>query len=259
MFGFARKANRRILGCEANAYACPVESIGIALQTTTSVKTPSLEEGVTSLRHVYVIDDDRDMRKSLHFLLASSSITAWPFAAARDFIEQLPDLAPAPILLDLRMPKIDGLDLLTILKKRAVTWPVIMLTAHGNVTSAVRAMKLGAIEFIEKPFDRGMLMHALDHAFAALDQITRSTMKRAHVRSLFGKLTKREREVVAILMEGAPNKLVAHRLDISVRTVEQHRSSALAKLEVKSMAEIMTLWVIADFSVNSPSELAETT
>ena len=207
-----------------------------------------MDDDTPSPRRVYVIDDDSDVRKSLHFLLGSAAITAWPFAAAVDFIDQLPDLAPAPILLDIRMADIDGIELLSILKDRDVSWPVIMMTAHGDVSVAVRAMKLGAVEFIEKPFGPDLLENALKHAFTILEQTMRTQLTRDHARQLFAELTNREREIVDVLMEGVPNKLVAHRLGLSVRTVEMHRGNALAKLEVKSIAEVMALAAMADFS-----------
>lgn len=213
---------------------------GIEAEVAASEAQPS--------RRVYIIDDDSDVRKSLHFLLSSSSITAWPFGAAADFLDQLPDLAPAPILLDIRMPDIDGLQLLAILKERAVSWPVIIMTAHGDVAVAVRAMKLGAIEFIEKPFGPDLLDHALDQAFGILDRTEQALRVREHARYLFGQLSRRESEIIAILMEGVPNKLVAHRLDLSIRTVEMHRGNALSKLEVKSIAEVMALAATADFT-----------
>jgi len=197
-------------------------------------------------RHVYIVDDDNDVRKSLHFLLASMSITAWPFATAVDFIDQLPDLTPAPVLLDLRMPIIDGLEVLALLKERAVYWPVVVITAHGDVTVAVRAMKLGAIDFLEKPFAADSLDHALDHAFGILRETERSLRARDDARRLLGGLSKREREIVTMMSEGAPNKLIAHGLGLSTRTVEMHRSNALAKLGVKSIVEVMALIEAAD-------------
>ena len=198
--------------------------------------------------HVYIIDDDSDVRKSLHFLLTSASITPWPFAAAADFLDQLPDLAPGPILLDIRMAGIDGIQLLGILKERSVFWPVIIMTAHGDIAIAVRAMKLGAIEFIEKPFRPDLLENALDQAFAVLDQNVNFMRSRDDARRLFDRLSAREHEIIAILMEGVPNKVIAHRLGLSVRTVEMHRSNGLSKLEVKSIAEVMALAAIADLA-----------
>jgi len=207
-----------------------------------------LDDNTAIPRRVYIVDDDSDVRKSLHFLLSASGITAWPFAAATDFLEQLPSLAPAPILLDIRMADIDGIQLLTMLKERHVSWPVIIMTAHGDVSVAVRAMKLGASEFIEKPFGPDLLENALKQAFEMLEQTMRIQRNRDHARRLFGELTNREREIVDVLMEGVPNKLVAHRLGLSVRTVEMHRGNALAKLEVKSIAEVMALAAMAGYS-----------
>lgn len=197
---------------------------------------------------LYVIDDDRDVRKSLHFMFSTSSIKVWPFAAAADFLDQLAFLTPAPILLDIRMDDIDGLELLEILKEREVSWPVVILTAHGDVDVAVRAMKLGAIDFLEKPFPPEALEQALDHAFDILARTEHLLSARDQARYRIGQLTARERETMAILMEGVPNKEVAHRLGLSVRTVEMHRANALAKLDVKSIAEVVNLANIGGFT-----------
>lgn len=203
-------------------------------------------------RYVHIIDDDADVRKSLHFLLAASSITAWPYAEAADFIDHLPSLIPAPILLDIRMPGIDGLQMLAILKDRGVAWPVIVMTAHGDVTIAVRAMKLGAIEFLEKPFKPDMLDHVLDLAFSELDRIAGSLRARDDARDLVARLSPRESEILAILIQGMPNKIVAHRVGLSTRTVEMHRSNALAKLRLKSLAEVVALVASADLAGQRP-------
>ncbi len=195
-------------------------------------------------RPIYVIDDDSDVRKSLHFRFSNSSINVWPFATASDFLEQLDFLTPAPILLDIRMANIDGLQLLEILKKRSVSWPVIIITAHGDVGVAVRAMKLGAIEFLEKPFAPEALDTAITQAIALLEQCQNEDSARDQARHRIERLAKRERETITILMEGVPNKEVAHRLGLSVRTVEMHRAKALAKLNVKSIAEVVRLATI---------------
>ncbi|TPG14676.1 response regulator [Sphingomonas koreensis] len=129
-----------------------------------------IDKAVQVPRRVYVIDDDADVRKSLHFLLATSSVTALPFAEASAFLEQVAMLAPAPILLDLRMPRVDGLQVLAILKDRVIDWPVAVMTAHGDVSLAARAMELGAIEFLEKPFLPATLDQVLTHAFGLLER-----------------------------------------------------------------------------------------
>jgi len=217
------------------------------LETTgPGTETVSSKTSALGSRDVYVVDDDADMRKSLRFLLSSSSITAWPFAAAADFIDLLPTLRPAPILLDMRMPGIDGMQMLGVLKERAIAWPVIVMTAHGDVSIAVRAMKLGAIEFLEKPFQSDVLKGVLDQAFAIIDGSKSALSGRDDARRLLGQLSKRESEIVVILMKGLANKAAAYRLGLSVRTVEMHRSNALAKLEVRSIAEVVTLVATAD-------------
>lgn len=200
----------------------------------------------TGRRGIYVIDDDSHIRKSLHFLLAASDIDAWPFADCADFIDQLPQLVPAPILLDIRMPGIDGLEMLEILKARAVTWPVIVMTAHGDVTIAVRAMKLGAIDFLEKPFAPDRLDEVINQAFCVSDQARATAGARDDARALIRQLSRRESEIIAILIEGVPNKIVAHRLGLSIRTVEMHRANALAKLGLKSIAEVVAMIAVAE-------------
>lgn len=197
-------------------------------------------------RSVYVIDDDVDVRKSLHFLLATYDITARPFSGAGDFLDELPMLNPAPILLDIRMPEIDGIQLLEILKERQVQWPVIVMTAHGDLTIAVRAMKLGAIEFLEKPFQPDLINLVFDQVFEDLEKTEALVCIRNDARKQIAQLSRRESEIVAILMEGVPNKTVAHRLGLSVRTVEMHRGNAFAKLGFKSIAEVIALAASAE-------------
>lgn len=205
-------------------------------------------EGAIKKRVIYVVDDDVGVRRSLHFMLSSQSMSVWPFASATDFIDRLSLLTPAPMLLDIRMANIDGLQLLEILRERGVSWPVIILTAHGDVGVAVRAMKLGAIEFLEKPFAPELLDHAINHAFALLEQTEHLMSERDRARHRIGRLTAREAETMAILMEGVLNKEVAHRLNLSVRTVEMHRANALIKLGVKSIAEVVSLANVGGFT-----------
>lgn len=190
---------------------------------------------------VYVIDDDSEVRRSLHFLLSTAGLVSWPFASAADFLDNLEVLEPAPILLDIRMPEIDGVQLMNILLDRGIEWPVIAMTAHGNIPVAVQTIKLGAIEFLEKPFEFEALETCLHYAFAQLAAARRTVAVRENARRLFETLSPRETEVASILMQGMSNKTAAHLLALSVRTIEMHRANALTKLEVKSIAEVVRL------------------
>ena len=193
-------------------------------------------------RLIYVVDDSGEMRRSLHYLLDTSGIGTRPFASAEDFLENIPILSEAPILLDLRMPQMDGLQLVLELNARGLNWPVVFMTAHGDVPLAVRAMKLGAIEFLEKPFEPEALEAALEHAFAALETRARTNAAQLAAAERFARLTARERDVAERLTHGAPNKIIARDLGLSARTVEMHRSNALEKLGVKSLAELIALY-----------------
>lgn len=208
------------------------------------------KEGVAAFepaaRSAYIIDDDTDVRQSLYFLLSSSSIVARPFASAADFLDQLPALVPGPILLDIRMPGIDGMEMLTILKQREVHWPIIMMTAHGDISIAVRAIKLGALEFLEKPFEPEILDRTLEIAFGILDEIDASLCARTDARRTLEGLTNRENQVTTILMEGVSNKVVAQRLGLSSRTVEMHRANSFKKMELRSIAEVIALVATAN-------------
>ena len=190
---------------------------------------------------VYVIDDDNEVRRSLHYLLASANLVSWPFASAADFLANLPTLTAAPILLDIRMPEMDGIQLLSVLRSRGIGWPIIVMTAHGEISVAVQAIKLGAMEFLEKPFEYEVLAVALQNAFTLLSTITESAMVQKAACRRLESLSRREAEVLKVLVKGVPNKVAAHVLSLSVRTVEMHRANALTKLQVKSLAEVIRL------------------
>jgi two-component system response regulator FixJ len=197
--------------------------------------------------HVYVVDDDVAVRKSLNFLLSTSGVRSWPFIDGKDFVAQLADLPPAPVLLDVRMAGVDGFGVLTELASRDIGWPVIMMTAHGDVPVAVRAMKQGAIEFLEKPFSVEDLESAITRGFALLEVYEEQQRTKNAARRRLESLTSRELEVMGELIKGAPNKLAAHHFGLSTRTIEMHRASAMAKLGLKSLAEAALLMAAADF------------
>lgn len=194
------------------------------------------EEGLA--REVYIVDDNLHIRTSLHGLLDSIGIRGFCFGQATDFIDSIEQLAPAPILLDMRMPDVDGLEIMAILRSRSSLCPVIVMTGHGDVPLAVSAMKLGAIDFLQKPFKLDTLEAALNHAFRSLDRQLAANRQRTSMRERLGALTTREREVAEHLGGGASNKAVALRLGLSVRTVEMHRAGAMKKLGVGNIVEL---------------------
>ena len=205
-------------------------------------------------RLIYVVDDDSDVRRSRHFALATSGVTVWPFAAPEDFLEQLDSLEPAPVLLDLRMRTLDGMQVLQILADRGNHWPIVMFSAYGDIPLAVRAMKLGAIDFVEKPVSLAALDEVLSKCFEALSVVIESSTAEENAGALLARLTKRESEILTLLIKGASNKLVAHDLDISPRTVEIHRSNALKKLSVKSLTQVANLMWIKNSSGSTSLE-----
>lgn len=219
-------------------------------QFGSSLADPIISNFAEPGAQVYVIDDEIEVRRSLHFLLSTAGLVSWPFASAGDFLDNLSALEPAPILLDIRMPKIDGIQLLSMLRERAIGWPIIVMTAHGKIPLAVQAIKLGAIEFLEKPFEFDALELSLKAAFAELSAIGEAATTRTTALSRFDALSPRETEVVNVLMQGHSNKAAAHLLNLSVRTIEMHRANALVKLRVKSIAEVVLLASAANRMAN---------
>ena len=195
--------------------------------------------------NVYIVDDDREVRRSLSFLLGTTEMTSRPFGSGTDFLDALLDLKPGCILLDIRMPEVDGFHVMDELGKRGVEWPVIVMTGHGEVSVAVRAMKLGAVDFLEKPFDEEVLLGSLERAFGLLKDRGEAADRKQKAQDRVTALTAREKEVLQGLMAGMANKLLARRLDISLRTVEMHRANMMDRLGVRSLAEALTLAVQA--------------
>ena len=190
---------------------------------------------------VYVIDDDVQIRRSLHFVLSTAGFVSWSFSSASDFLDSLPALDPAPILIDVRMPNIDGMALMGILNERDVRWPMIVMSAHADIPAAVQSIKLGATEFLEKPFEIEALEASLHNAMAQLSNLKLAEATRSSSLCLFQSLSPREHEVMMLLMDGLSNKIAAHRLSLSVRTIEMHRANALTKLKTRSIAEVVRL------------------
>jgi two-component system response regulator FixJ len=186
-------------------------------------------------RTVYVVDNDLETRRSLTINLASIGAEAWPFGGGGEFLEILGHLMPGCILLD--MDASDGLEILAELVRRETGWPILAMSARPDVSLAVEAMKLGALDFLEKPVDSPKLAAALVPAWNALEASLEKGEARRVAQDRLARLTARELDISLALFGGRSNKAVAHELGISVRTVEMHRAHIMAKLGVKSIAE----------------------
>lgn len=204
-----------------------------------------IEESTLNSHFVYVVDDDRDVRRSLSFMLGASELRSHPFGSGEDFLEALPDLQPGCILLDLRMPQVDGFQVMNELARREIDWPIIVMTGHGEVPVAVEAMKRGAIDFIEKPFSEEALLACFGTAFSLLDERESSGKRKRDARDRVSQLTARESDVLKGLLAGESNKQLATRLGISLRTVEMHRGNMMERLGVASLAQALTLAIDA--------------
>jgi len=198
-------------------------------------------------RAVHVVDDDDAVRRALALLFRSAGIAAATHASGLAFLEALPSLpegAVGCVLTDVRMPGLDGLELLRRLKQRGFRRPVVVMTAHGDVSTAVRAMRAGALDFVEKPFDDEALLAAVE---AALKPPRASGPAGAgDAAARIAALSPRERQVLDLLIAGKPNKLIARDLGLSPRTVEVHRRRMMARLGVGSLAEAVRLAVRAE-------------
>lgn len=192
-------------------------------------------------RTVHLVDDDEAIRRSAGFMLKTSGFKVKSYASGVELMKEARDLEPGCVLLDVRMPEMDGLQVQQALKDRGIGFPVIVMTGHGDVGVAVQAMKAGAVDFIEKPFEKAVLMSAIEEGFSRLERTGRSTTRADEARVRLQALTPREREVLEGLVRGHPNKTIAYDLDISPRTVEIHRANLMSKLGVSSLSEALRI------------------
>ncbi|MBO9519365.1 MAG: response regulator transcription factor [Porphyrobacter sp.] len=190
---------------------------------------------------IYIIDDDRDVRQALVMLCRSMDLAARPFAGAADFLDDLQYLEPGAVLVDLRMPDISGLDLLSAMRDRDCFWPTVMITGHGDIAAAVQAMKLGAVDFLQKPFAEEDFEAAINECARRLpDAIQRSLHSKANRREL-SKLSPREREVFDGVVAGHTSKEIASRMGVSHRTVESYRLTMMAKLGAQRLHDLLAI------------------
>jgi len=197
-------------------------------------------------RHVYVVDDDEAVRDSLAVLLEARDYQVRSFGLAQEFLDAASMLPPGCLIADIRMPEMDGLELQRRLHERSLRFPTIMITGHGDVPLAVRAMKAGALDFIEKPFATQDILNSVD---AALQQLAAPADERdpsaIAAMAKLSLLSPREREVLEGLLAGLPNKSIAYDLAISPRTVEIHRSRVMDKMGARSLSELIRLALAA--------------
>ena len=214
---------------------------------------------MTSKRRAYLVDDDEAIRRSASFMLKTSGFHVETFASGIDFLRAARGLDPGCVLVDVRMPEIDGLAVQAELKARGIALPVIVMTGHGDVTVAVAAMKAGAVDFLEKPFEKAELLAAMDDGFARIGDSGHRAERAAIAVIRLEALTPRESDVLHGLVNGLPNKTIGYDLGISPRTVEIHRAHLMAKLEVRSLAEALRIAFAAGWSEPSRDDVGTNT
>jgi FixJ family two-component response regulator len=195
---------------------------------------------------VYIVDDDPDMLDSLRWLIKTVGLRVATFPSATAFLRDFAPDGPGCLILDVRMPGTSGLDLFEELVARGEGMPVIFITAYADVPMAVRAMKSGAVEFVEKPFNRQTLLDKVQRAIKDDSERRIRMVARANVSRRFQQLTDKEREVLELIKEGRPNKDIAGQLQITPRAVELRRSSLMRKLGVRSLIELLRLAVVQE-------------
>lgn len=195
---------------------------------------------------VHVIDDDAEVRQSLAFLLSTVGLAVRVHDSATSFLASLSEVQDGCIVTDVRMPGMDGIELQRRLRTDGIPIPVIVITGHGDIALAVDAMKAGAVDFIEKPFDDELLIGAIKTALSRRAGTRERDALAAEARARLNLLSARERQVLEGLVAGKPNKIIAHELDISARTVEIYRANVMTKLQADSLSALVRMALLAE-------------
>lgn len=194
---------------------------------------------------ICVIDDDEAVRQSLEFLLSTAGITVRAFESAKAFLAAMPDIKARCIITDVRMPEMSGIDLLRHLNTLNAGIPVIVITGHGDIALAVEAMKIGAVDFLEKPFDDDLLLAAVGAALNRDADIAKHNAELAEINDKLAALSNRERQVLEGLVAGKANKTIAFDLGISPRTVEIYRANLMTKMVANSLSDLVRMAMTA--------------
>jgi len=196
---------------------------------------------------VHIVDDEESVRKSLAFLLTMSGFAVKMHESATDFLASASGIRNGVLVTDLRMPDMTGVELLRNLVSASASLPAVVITGHGDVPMAVEAMKAGATDFIEKPFEDGVLIEAIQRAAEQLVDKPMELDDVASIQTRLGRLSDRERQVLSGVVAGLPNKSIAYDLNISPRTVEVHRANVMAKMQATSLPQLVRMALAADF------------
>ena len=195
---------------------------------------------------VFVVDDDEAVRDSLALLLRSVELAVATFSSANDFLDSYDPAAPGCLILDVRLPGMSGLELQQRLADDGADLPIVFITGHGDVPMAVRAMRRGAVDFLQKPFSDQELLDRVQQALAEQSQRRQQSESKAEIAQRIRSLTPREHEVMELIVEGLANKVIANRLGTSQRTVEVHRANVMRKMQADSVARLVHLVFAAD-------------
>jgi two-component system response regulator FixJ len=198
-------------------------------------------------RLVHLVDDEEEVRAATAFMLEAEGFAVRSWRSATAFLDAVERTDAGCVLLDIRMPDMTGLEVQQRLRDANLTLPVIILTGHGDITTVVKAMRAGALTFLEKPPEHDTLLEALAEGFERLAGASTAATRKEQARQTVAKLTRRERDVLGCLARGLPNKYIAYELEISPRTVEIHRANLMSKLRVRSLSEALRIAFSAGF------------